>query len=266
MTSALDIQTRYDDQGAGTLAARRMPYRIGLIVPSSNVTMERELPELFRRREGVRPERFTFHAARMRMTQVTPQALAAMNEQADRCAMELGDADCDALAYACLVAVMASGTGSHARAERRIAEVSGGDAVVTSAGALVDGARILGARRIAIITPYLPRLTDLVVDYLADHDIEVVDAISLSVADNRAVGRLDPATLPGLAARLDIGHADAVVLSACVQMPSLTAVPRVEQQLGLPVFTAAVATARRLLDVLQLEPFIPGAGTLLGPR
>jgi maleate isomerase len=33
--------------------------RIGLIVPSSNVTIETELPELFRRREAVAPERFT---------------------------------------------------------------------------------------------------------------------------------------------------------------------------------------------------------------
>ena len=79
--------------------------------------METELPELFRRRELVAPERFTFHSARMRMTQVTPEALAAMNEQADRCATELADAECDALAYACLVAVMVSGPGAHLRAQ-----------------------------------------------------------------------------------------------------------------------------------------------------
>ncbi len=83
------------------------------------------------------------------------------------------------------------------------------------------------------------------------------------VADNKAVGRLDPAQLPALADRLDINGADAVVLSACVQMPSLAAVPVVEERLGLPVFTAAIATARRLLDALGLEPRIPGAGALL---
>jgi maleate cis-trans isomerase len=47
-------------------------------VPSSNTTTETELPELFRRREAVAPERFTFHSARMRMTQVTPEALAGL--------------------------------------------------------------------------------------------------------------------------------------------------------------------------------------------
>ena len=69
--------------------------------------METELPELFRRRERLAPARFTFHSARAQLTSVTPAALAAMNEAADRSAAELADADCDVLAYACLVAVMA---------------------------------------------------------------------------------------------------------------------------------------------------------------
>ncbi|RDE09066.1 Asp/Glu racemase, partial [Pelagibacterium lacus] len=34
-------------------------YRIGQIVPSSNVTMETEIPGLLRAREGILPERFT---------------------------------------------------------------------------------------------------------------------------------------------------------------------------------------------------------------
>jgi hypothetical protein len=72
-------------------------YRIGLIVPSSNVTMETEIPELLRRREQHYPERFTFHSARMRMTQVTPEALAAIDAHSERCAAELADAECDAL-------------------------------------------------------------------------------------------------------------------------------------------------------------------------
>ena len=197
------------------------------------------------------------------MTQVTPEALAAMNDQADRCVTELADVSCDALAYACLVAVMVSGPGAHLRAEHDLTQTSGGAPVVTSAGALVEGARTLGARRIALMTPYLPSLTERVISYLADCGLEVVDAVSLSVADNQAVGRLDPAQLPALADRLDLSRADAVVLSACVQMPSLAAVPAVEERLGLPVFTAAIATARQLLDALGLEPHIPGAGALL---
>ena len=52
------------------------PYRIGQIVPSSNTTMETEIPAILRGREAVEQERFTFHSSRMRMKKVTKEELA----------------------------------------------------------------------------------------------------------------------------------------------------------------------------------------------
>ena len=54
-------------------------YRIGQIVPSSNVTMETEVPAIFRMREAICSERFTFHSSRMRMKKVTQEELKAMD-------------------------------------------------------------------------------------------------------------------------------------------------------------------------------------------
>jgi maleate isomerase len=45
-------------------------FRIGQIVPSSNTTMETEIPAMLLARQGIRPERFTFHSSRMRMKKV----------------------------------------------------------------------------------------------------------------------------------------------------------------------------------------------------
>jgi len=240
--------------------------RIGLVVPSSNTTMETELPELFRRRERRAPERFSFRSSRMRMTAVTPEALAAMNDQGARCAAELADANCDALAYACLVAVMASGSRAHLATEQRLRPLASADGrapFVTSAGALAAAIRSLGATRVALIAPYAEPLTMRVVDYLADLGITVVDAVSLGVTDNRAVGALDPMNLVDLADKLDLRTAEAIVLSACVQMPSLPAIPLVERRTGLPTLSAATATAHQLLAALDLEPLITDAGALL---
>ena len=72
-------------------------FRIGQIVPSSNTTMETEIPAMLRLREQVRPERFTFHSARMRMKHVNKEELAAMDAESDRCALELSDARVDVL-------------------------------------------------------------------------------------------------------------------------------------------------------------------------
>ncbi|EFE94573.1 Maleate cis-trans isomerase [Serratia odorifera] len=243
-------------------------YRIGQIVPSSNTTMETEIPAMLLARQLIRPEeRFTFHSSRMRMKHVRKEELAAMDGESDRCALELSDARVDVLGYACLVAIMSMGLGYHRESQARLAQVTrDNDAaapVISSAGALVNALKVLGAKRIALVAPYMKPLTQLVVDYIEHEGVEVSVWHALEIADNLAVGRHDPAKLPAIVAQLDVSGVDAIVLSACVQMPSLSAVATVEAQTGKPVVTAAIATTYAMLTALELEPIVPGAGALL---
>ena len=151
-------------------------YRIGQIVPSSNITMETEVPAMLRAREAIYPERFTFHSARMRMQKVTQEELKAMDGESLRCAVELADARVDVMGYACLVAIMSMGRGYHRQSEVKLARAAAQSGasipIVTSAGALIDRLKALGARRIAIVTPYMRPLTELVVDYIEAEAIE----------------------------------------------------------------------------------------------
>lgn len=245
-------------------------HRVGLIVPSSNTTMETEIPAMLRAREAVLPERFTFHASRMRMKEVTKEQLEAMDRDSDRCAIELSDARMDVMGYACLVAIMSMGLGYHRASQQRLQQVAadnGGPApVTTSAGALVEGLQALGARRVSIIAPYMKPLTRLVIQYLENEGIEVVDSLSLEIHDNLAVGARDPKAPAELYKQLNVKGVDAIVASACVQMPSLAAVPLIEQASGLPVVSSAVCTTWSLLKHLGLERRVPNAGTLLSGR
>ncbi|MBO1111564.1 maleate cis-trans isomerase family protein [Bordetella petrii] len=242
-------------------------YRIGQIVPSSNTTMETEIPAMLTARQQIRPERFTFHSSRMRMKKVVKEELAAMDAESDRCAVELSDARVDVLGYACLVAIMAMGHGYHRVSEQRLqahTAANGADApVITSAGALVGALQVIGARRIVVVAPYMKPLTELVVDYIRHEGYDVADYRALEIPDNLDVGRHDPARLPGIVAQMDTSGVDAIVLSACVQMPSLAAVAKVEALTGKPVVTAAIATTYAMLKALDLEPVVPGAGALL---
>ncbi len=245
-----------------------MNYRVGLIVPSSNTTMETEIPRMLRGREAELPEQtFSFHSSRMRMKHVTPEELRAMNAQMDRSAAELADARCDVVTTACLVAIMAQGGGFHRAAEDQIREVlrqeEAAAPVLSSAGALLKALEDLGARRIAIVTPYLCALTDLVAGYIESDGVVVQDSLSLEVSDNLQVGRLDPANLREHWKRVDLSGCDALVLSACVQMPSLPSIEPVEQECGLPVLSAATATTYSILRALELPTVAPGAGYLL---
>jgi maleate isomerase len=242
-------------------------FRIGQIVPSSNITMETEIPAMLTARQLIRPERFTFHSARMRMKHVTKDELAAMDAQSDRCALELSDARVDVLGYACLVAIMSMGHGYHRESQARLQKVTAENGapapVVTSAGALVEALGVIGAKRIAVVAPYMKPLTKMVIDYIEAEGITVVTHRALEISDNLKVAAHDPANLPGIVSELDTSDVDAVVLSACVQMPSLASVPKVEALTGKPTLTAAIATTYQMLKALDLEPVVPGAGCLL---
>lgn len=245
-------------------------YRVGQIVPSSNTTMETEIPAILRAREIVAPERFTFHSSRMRMKKVTKEELAAMDADSDRCALELSDARVDVLGYACLVAIMSMGLGYHRVSEKRLHErtvENGAPApVVTSAGALVDGLHAIGAKKVSILAPYMKPLTKLVIDYIENEGVEVVDSISLEISDNLEVGRQDPLAPAEITKRLNTAGVDAIIASACVQMPSLDSVQLIEDRTGLPVISSSVATTYVMLKQLDLYTAVPGFGSLLSGR
>jgi maleate isomerase len=235
-----------------------------MIVPSSNVTVETEIPALLARHADAT---FSFHSSRMRMARVSPEELAAMNAQRGRCVDELADAGVDALLYACLVAVMAAGPGEHRRVEdavaAQLAERGLPAGLVSSAGALVDALAALPARRIALVTPYVRPLAEQVVAYLEAEGLEVTDWAALEVADNAEVGCIPGDRVMAAARGLDLTGVDALVISACVQMPSLPLVEAAEAEFGLPVLSAATAGAFCLLRSLGLAAELPGAGSLL---
>ena len=244
--------------------------RIGQIVPSSNLTMEREIPAMLRAREASLPERFSFHSSRMRMKKVTKEELEAMDRDSDRCALELSDADVDVMGYACLVAIMSMGKGYHRESQKRLHQVTVDNGhpapVVSSAGALVDGLHLMGAKRISIVTPYMRPLTNMVAEYIEAEGVEVSDSIALEIPDNLEVAAQNPLNLTEIYKDVNLKNIDALVLSACVQMPSLAAIQKVEDECGIPVLSAAVATTHQMLKQLGLEATVPGCGTLLSGK
>ncbi|WP_324132424.1 Asp/Glu racemase [Bosea sp. (in: a-proteobacteria)] len=229
--------------------------RIGMIVPSSNTTMETEVPALLRVLAPAHT--FSFHSARVRMAHVRQEDLVRMNADAGRAMTELMDAPIDAVAFACLVAIMAMGDGHHRTAEAEltaIAEAAGRDAgVVTSAGALVEELKESGARSVALIMPYADTLACRVSDYLVAEGFEVRDYVNLRVTDNTEVGRIPSSRVLDAFASLKADDVDQIVLSACVQMPSFAALPEARRRSGTPITSAAECTAKQLMRRLAIS-------------
>lgn len=245
-------------------------YRLGLIVPSSNVTMEIEIPTMLRAREILFPDKFSFHSARVGMREVTPAGLRKMNARVKGIMPHLLDAQVDIILEACLVAAMQdSRDKKHGRGcdiPNHIKRNERTIPVLTSAEALIEALKILRAHRIALIAPYTDEITAFVIDIISDAGIYVADSCNLCVSDNCMVGKLDPENLISIARTLKLTDVDALVISACVQMPSLSVINLVESEIGIPVLSASTATTFGLLKELQLETKVPGAGTLLSGK
>ena len=158
------------------------------------------------------------------------------------------------------------GLGYHRESQSRLHQVTIDNhhpcPVVSSAGALVEGLTVLGAKKIALITPYRKPLTDLVCQYLESEGFEVIDALSLGIPDNLEVARQDPKAPIELVDRLTLANVDTLVASACVQMPSLPAVACLQAKTGIPTLSASVATSYRMMQELGLQSRIPGYGAL----
>jgi len=241
-----------------------MPYRVGLIVPSTNVTVETELPRILRAADVD----VTFHSSRMRMHAVTPEGLVAMNAQRERCVLEVGGR----------------------RRRRRALRLSGGDHGLRAGASTTEsrppsraarGGRIrrgdavqcgrpdhravrpTASAGFALVMPYLRPLAETVVTYLTDAGFEVADWRALEVQDNAEVGCIDPARVMAAARSLDLTGVDALVLSCCVQMPSLGLIQAAEDEFGLPVLSAATAGAYTLLRRLGHPVDVVGMGSLL---
>ena len=61
----------------------------------------------------------------------------------------------------------------------------------------------------------------------------------------------------------NLDNVDVLVVSACVQMPSLGIIPELEKEIGKPVISAAVCTVFSILKSLNLSTSVPNGGRLL---
>ncbi len=223
--------------------------RLGVVVPSSNTTVEREFPRYV-------PEHVSVHASRMALESVTSTALDSMSDRATDCADLLSDADVEAVAYACTTGSLLHGPGFDEELEEDLSAAIDGTAGATALS--VDRALCaLDAERIAVRTPYNEELNAREREYLDAAGYEVESIRGLGIEDNTAIGALTPEDAAGQVRETVAPDVDAVFVS-CTNYPTLAVVEALEAELGLPVVTSNQATLWDLCRVAGIECEGPG--------
>src|SRR5262249_7306965 len=229
-------------------------YRIGLLVPSSNTTVE---PEFYR----ALPANVTLHTARLFLTELTQEAILKLVEDLETRSGLLASADVDVILLGATAPSFLKGAGYDREVMSRIERATGRAATTTST-ALLRALRVLDAKRIVLGSAYTEKVNAIAQNFLEANGFKVVAAGGLGIVDNLAVGRLGPESAYDLARAAGSVDADAVVL-ACTNWRSMDVIERLERELGKPVLSTTQVSVWDALRLVGYRGEVSGYGRLL---
>jgi maleate isomerase len=227
--------------------------RLGLIVPSSNTTMEAEYGRVL-------PDNITLHTGRMRLRDVTVEALVEMERSVEEEALKLADADVDIIGYGCTSGSLVKGLHHDKEIVSKIERVTNVPAVAT-AGAVVDALKSLKIRNIVVATPYIDEINTLEKKFLNGTDFEVVEIKGLSIVENTKIGVTKGEVVIDLVKNLNHQDADSVFIS-CTNFPTINVIEKLEKTLHKPVISSNTATLWSMIKRSGHEVKIEGIGQL----
>jgi len=233
------ITPAYDD-GIGTRA------RIGLVSLATDHTVEAEFRTLLSA-PGV--AFFTTRVANDPTINIA--SLRAMKPRlTDAAATLLPGVPFDVIAYACTSASLMIGHDGVAEAIRAAHPEA---EAATTMNAVADALRRRGARRIAMVTPYIGEINEAMAAHLGEVGFEIARAASFNEPDDNRVARLSAAAI--FAAARDLGGApdiDAIFVS-CTNIRTVDHIAEWERALGKPVVSSNIALAEKCLELAGIE-------------
>lgn len=240
------------DFSTSSAAPRLLPdslCRLGAVVLATDLTIEGDLAALM-------PPGAALHVSRIAYANpTTPQNLRAMAPHLAAAAdLILPGLPLAALGFGCTSGAVVIGD---AAVDATLDKVRPGVPVCTPARAAVQGLTQLGARRIAVLTPYVAETTAAVLDYFAAAGLEVVRAHGLGMEDDREIARLSPEAIFEAARQADDPGAEALFVS-CTATPVMPLIPQIEAMLGKPVLSSNQALGWAMLRAAGLTTQGPG--------
>lgn len=228
--------------------------KFGLIVPSSNTTME---AELWKMASGWA----TIHTSRMRLRKITIEELEEMEKEMLEQALCLADAKVQVIGYGCTSGSLFKGKDHGQELEQRITERTGIPAVAT-AQAVIEALRELQIQKICVATPYVREINELERRFLEQNEINVLQMKGMNLLDNREIGSKDSNVTYELAKQAYLPGAQGIFIS-CTNLRTIEIIDRLEKELGVSVISSNTATFWAMLMKAGAQKKLEGFGKLL---
>lgn len=237
------------DDGFGARA------RLGLIVLETDQTIEAEYRTVVL--DGVD----WYHARIAMEPDVTRDTLGAMEARLPTTAALLPPSfGFDAIGYACTSAATLIGADAVARA---IGSAHPGVPCTEPISAAVEAFVALGARRLAVVTPYTAEVTAPIVDHLRHAGLDVAAVGSFLQGSDLVVARITEDAVADAVRSVVPGSGCDAVFVSCTSLRTFGIIGELEAELGVPVVSSNVALLWRLLRLAGVDDAVPGLGALL---
>jgi maleate isomerase len=108
-------------------------------------------------------------------------------------------------------------------------------------------------KRIAVITPYTPDITEGVAASRERDGYEVIHAAGMEIELNRDIGRVEPERLVDFATGELIAKRFDLIFVSCTNLRTADAIGPLQDRFSVPVVTSNAASMRAALALLGLE-------------
>ncbi|MFW8637347.1 maleate cis-trans isomerase family protein [Cribrihabitans pelagius] len=228
--------------------------KIGFVLLATEQTIEDDMFQL-------RPDGVGLHFARAWIgDSITIDSLSRHAEDLARAASTLlPDGSLDVICYGCTSGSLVIGEDRVAAELAKGAPFAKPTSLIT---AVIEALSAVGARRLAVATPYLDEINEQEAQYLETAGFRVTQIRGLQLEKDSAMIRVSPEYLAEFAKQADTPDSDALFIS-CGALRSLEIVDHLEQQLGKPVICSNQAMMWHVLRLAGLKDRIEGYGRLL---
>lgn len=211
---------------------------VGLMVPSNNTTMEREMLAWL-------PAGSTCNTLKIPRGKgmLTPETLPAYVGEALKLAQAFDSPDVDVVAYGCTAAGFISGPAGDATLQNDLKRITGKN-VVTTARSMVQALQQAGVKNIALVTPYLDAVNVQLKAFLADGGIAVKSFNSFYAHNTDELGRIEAHQVARLARETMRDDCEAMFIG-CSQLPTAEILGDLQREFGRPALSSIQVTARR---------------------
>lgn len=230
--------------------------RIGVIVPAVNSVME---PDFYK----MAPKGVSIHFTRVSVHERSVKALFTMKKETRSAARLLASVKPNVIIFGCTSGSFVGGVGWDERITKEINEETGVCSIAATT-AVISALRELGASRVSVVTPYLKKVNQKLVEFLTCSGFDVVNLESMgeSITEPAEVANISPQEIYRVGKRTCLSQSDVLFIS-CTNFRGLDVVVQLEQDLEKPVITSNQASMWSALKKIGIRQALEGFGRLL---